>query len=166
MMTNTEIIRDWSEAKYPAKQIDILAQLNAVKPAKIRSIIKENGANVVAEAYANGESLTIISQKYGIAYPIIREMITSVGLEIKNKGHSKRKDIPAPTEGEPVESEIHKNGLEPYLLVKVLAEVVDRLCVGYDVELSRTGNKTSIHIFNDKERLTWISEARTQEDEN
>ena len=85
-MTNNEIVRDWASAKRPSRQIEILAHLNGLSVPKIREILRENGAHVVAKAYSEGATLAQLYKHYGFDKQTIRDMIVSAGVEIRQKG--------------------------------------------------------------------------------
>ena len=85
-MTNNEIVRDWASAKRPARQIEILAHLNGLSVPKIKEILRENGAHVVAKAYSEGATLAQLYKNYGFDKQTIRDMIVSAGVEIRPKG--------------------------------------------------------------------------------
>lgn len=85
-MTNNEIVRDWASAKRPARQIEILAHLNDLSVPKIKEILRENGAHVVAKAYSEGATLAQIYKHYGFDKQTIRDMIVGAGVEIRPKG--------------------------------------------------------------------------------
>lgn len=99
-MTNNEIVRDWASAKHPARQIEILAHLNSLSVPKIREILRENGAHVVANAYSEGATLAQLYTHYGLDKQTIRDMIVSAGVEIRSKGCVV---TPAEAPAEPVE---------------------------------------------------------------
>lgn len=49
--TDGEIVRSYQEAKDQSKQIHVLADLNACKPAVIRDILKRNGQRMPAKPH-------------------------------------------------------------------------------------------------------------------
>ncbi len=182
-MTIEEIVRDWSRAKNPAKQITILAQLNDTSTSKMKSLLMDNGAQqVIANAYAAGATLAELSTKYGFTKLDIREMIVSAGFEIRQRGE-RVEPAPAspeqqePTENaapadkpdeapvvvaeqpedpsdEPITSAVAQN-LGPYQMAKALATVVVEFCKGYDIELSLMGSNLEVCVYGDDESTTY-----------
>lgn len=103
-MTIEEIVRDWSQAKNPAKQITILAQLNDTSTSKMKSLLMDNGAQVIANAYAAGATLAELSAKYGLTKLDIREMIVNAGFEIRQRGERVESAPANPEQQEPFEN--------------------------------------------------------------
>lgn len=85
VMTNNEIVREWAEAKNPATQIAVLADLNATKPDVIKKILRNDGKQIIASAYEQGLGLDKLSKRYGFSSMTIRAMIIEAGGTIRDR---------------------------------------------------------------------------------
>lgn len=175
VMTNDEIVRDWAEAKNPAAQIAVLADLNATKPDEIKKILRKHGQQIIASAYEQGFGLDRLSKRYGFSSMTVRAMIIEAGGKIRDREEGVAKfnsinntvqNCSEPAE-EPTEIDFKQYSLDAYQLAKVLVQIITELCAGFDVELSQMGNKTKVVIYGDNESLTYIkcrdSEEMTEE---
>lgn len=175
VMTNEEIVRDWAEAKNPASQIAVLADLNATKPDEIKKILRKHGQQIIASAYEQGFGLDRLSKRYGFSSMTVRAMIIEAGGTIRDReeGVAKYNSINntvhncSEQAAEPTEVDFKQYRLDAYQLAKVLARIIPELCVGFDVEISQMGNKTKVVIYGNNESLTYIkcrdSEEMTEE---
>ena len=171
-MTIEEIVRDWAQAKNPAKQITILALLNDMSTSKMKSLLMDNGAQVIANAYAAGATLAELSTKYGFTKLDIREMIVSAGFEIRQRGERVEPAPANPEQQESVENaepiaSAAEQKLDPYQMAKALATVVIEFCKGYDIELSLMGSNLEVCVYGDDESTTYKKnvECRGEQDE-
>lgn len=172
VMTNEEIVRDWAEAKNPAAQIAILADLNATKLDVIKKILRNDGKQIIASAYEQGFGLDKLSKRYGFSSMTIRTMIIEAGGTIRDReeGVAKFNSInnntvqscSEPTE-EPTEIDLNQYNLDAYQLAKVLAQIIPELCSGFDVEFSQMGNKTKVMVYGENESLTYIKCSESKE---
>lgn len=154
-MTNNEIVRDWASAKHPARQIEILAHLNGLSVPKIREILRENGAHVVAKAYSEGATLAQLYKHYGFDKQTIRDMIVSAGVEIRSKGcvvtpteaaevHAEpTADTTAPPAAKPAK---RAKQLNPYELARRFERLAVEGGVEYDIEVSCKSDKFEARI--------------------
>lgn len=171
VMTNNEIVRDWAEAKNPAAQIAVLADLNAAKIDEIKKILRNDGKQIIASAYEQGYGLEKISKHYGFAPMTVRAMIIEAGGKIRDQKEGVAKfnsikdavqNCSEPTE-EPTEIDLKQYNLDAYQLAKVLAQIIPELCSGFDVEFSQMGNKTKVMVYGDNESLTYIKCSESKE---
>lgn len=163
-MTNEEIVRDWAEAKNPAAQIAILADLNATKPDVIKKILRQHGQQIIASSYEQGLGLDKLSKRYGFSSMTVRTMIIEAGRTIRDReeGVAKFNSInnntvqscSEPTE-EPTEIDLNQYNLDAYQLAKVLAQIIPELCKGFDVEFSQMGNETKVVVYGENESVTY-----------
>ena len=171
VMTNEEIVRDWGEAKNPAAQIAILADLNATKPDVIKKILRYDGKQIIASAYEQGLGLDKLSKLYGFSPMTVRTMIIEAGGTIRDreegvaKFNSIQNTIQNRSESakEPTEIDLNQYNLDAYQLAKVLAQIIPELCSGFDVEFSQMGNKTKVMVYGDNESLTYIKCSESKE---
>ena len=172
VMTNNEIVRDWAEAKNPAAQIAVLADLNATKPDVIKKILRNDGKQIIASAYEQGLGLDKLSKRYGFSSMTIRTMIIEAGGTIRDREEGVAKfnsinnntvqDCSEPAD-EPTEVDFEKYSLDAYQLAKVLAQIIPELCSGFDVEFSQMGNKTKVIVYGENESLTYIKCSESKE---
>ena len=171
VMTNEEIVRDWAEAKNPAAQIAVLADLNAAKIDEIKKILRQHGQQIIANAYEQGFGLEKLSKRYGFSPMTVRNMITEAGGTIRDReeGAAKFNSIKnivqnrSESAKEPTEVDFEKYGLDAYQLAKVLAQIIPELCAGFDVEFSQMGNKTKVMVYGENESLTYIKCSESKE---
>ena len=151
-MTNNEIVRDWASAKHPARQIEILAHLNDLSVPKIKEILRENGAHVVAKAYSEGSTLAQLYKHYGFDKQTIRDMIVSAGVEIRPKGcvvtpaeapAELAPDTDAPTAAKPAK---RAKQLNPYELARRFERLAVEGGAEYDIEVSCKSDKFEARI--------------------
>lgn len=171
VMTNEEIVRDWAEAKNPAAQIVVLADLNATKPDVIKKILRQHGQQIIASAYEQGLGLDKLSKRYGFSSMTVRTMIIEAGGTIRDREEGVTKfnsikntvqNLSEPTK-EPTEIDLMQYNLDAYQLAKALAQIIPELCSGFDVEFSQMGNKTKVMVYGDNESLTYIKCSESKE---
>ena len=152
-MTNNEIVRDWASAKHPSRQIEILAHLNGLSVPKIKEILRENGAHVVAKAYGEGATLAQLYKHYGFDKQTIRDMIVSAGVEIRPKGcvvtsaeapaEPAADTAEAPPAAKPAK---RAKQLNPYELARRFERLAVEGGVEYDIEVSCKSDKFEARI--------------------
>lgn len=171
VMTNNEIVCEWAEAKNPATQIAVLADLNATKPDVIKKILRNDGKQIIASAYEQGLGLDKLSKRYGFSSMTIRAMIIEAGGTIRDReeGIAKFNSInntvqscSEPTE-EPTEIDLNQYNLDAYQLAKVLAQIIPELCSGFDVEFSQMGNETKVVVYGENESVTYRKYTESEE---
>lgn len=171
-MTNEEIVRDWAEAKNPAAQIAILADLNATKPDEIKKILRQRGQPIIANAYEQGLGLDKLSKRYGFSSNTVRVMIIEAGGTIRDREEGVAKfnsiknavqNCSEPTE-EPTEIDLKQYNLDSYQLAKVLAQIIPELCSGFDVEFSQMGNETKVVVYGENESVTYRKYTESEEE--
>ena len=171
VMTNEEIVRDWAEAKNPAAQIAVLADLNAAKIDEIKKILRNDGKQIIVRAYEQGLGLDKLSKRYGFSSNTVRAMIIEAGGTIRDREEGVAKfnsikntvqNLSEPTE-ESAEIDLKKYSLDAYQLAKVLAQIIPELCAGVDVEFSQMGNKTKVVVYGENESLTYIKCSESKE---
>ena len=163
VMNNNEIVREWAEAKNPAAQIAVLADLNATKPDVIKKILRQHGQQIIANAYEQGLGLDKLSKRYGFSSMTIRAMIIEAGGKIRDreegvaKFNSIQNTIQNRSESakEPTEIDLNQYNLDAYQLAKVLAQIIPELCSGFDVEFSQMGNETKVVVYGENESVTY-----------